>query len=158
MSQSCWHRGPATAQATIDLRLVKGIDFKRQQDRVIEHIKKQGYFVTDKEPDRDLRLTHAKIAKVTRGSGYNAARTSIDLPVSKLVISRLQQIRGPLVILPTLGGSIPLYLFTDNLKTPAIGIPIANHDNNQHSSDENIRLQNLWDGIETLYGLLTIHM
>lgn len=149
---------PATAQATIDLRLVKGIDFKQQQDRLIAHIKKQGYFVTDKEPDRDLRLTHAKIAKVTRGSGYNAARTSIDLPVSKLVISRLQQIRGPLVILPTLGGSIPLYLFTDNLKTPAIGIPIANHDNNQHSSDENIRLQNLWDGIETLYGLLTIHM
>ena len=60
--------------------------------------------------------------------------------------------------MPTLGGSIPLYLFTDILQTPAIGIPIANHDNNQHSHDENIRVQNLWDGIETLSALLTMKM
>ena len=77
---------PATAEATIDLRLVKGIDFKMQQDRLIAHIKKQGYYVTEKEPDMDTRLTYPKIAQVKRGSGYNAARTSLDLPVSKLVI------------------------------------------------------------------------
>jgi acetylornithine deacetylase/succinyl-diaminopimelate desuccinylase-like protein len=44
------------------------------------------------------------------------------------------------------------------LQTPAIGIPIANHDNNQHSNDENIRLQNLWDGIETLTALMAMKM
>jgi len=27
------------------------------------------------------------------------------------------------------------------------GLPIANHDNNQHAANENLRLQNLWDGI-----------
>ncbi len=149
---------PATAEATIDLRLVKGIDFKTQQDRLIAHIKKQGYYVTEKEPDMDTRLTYPKIAQIKRGSGYNAARTSLDLPVSKLVVATLQKARGPVVVMPTLGGSIPLYLFTDVLATPAIGIPIANHDNNQHSSDENIRLQNLWDGIETLTALLTMKM
>lgn len=149
---------PAMAEATIDLRVVKGTDFKAQQDKLIEHIKKQGYYVTETEPDLDQRLTHPRIAQVKRGSGYNAARTSIDLPVSKLVIATLEKARGPLVIMPTLGGSIPLYLFTDNLRTPAIGIPIANHDNNQHSNDENIRLQNLWDGIETLSALLTMKM
>ncbi len=37
--------------------------------------------------------------------------------------------------------------------TPVIGLPIANHDNNQHSSDENLRLQNLWDGIEVYAAL-----
>ena len=26
--------------------------------------------------------------------------------------------------------------------------PIVNHDNNQHAANENLRLQNLWDGIE----------
>lgn len=149
---------PATAEATIDLRVVKGIDFKSQQDRVIAHIKKQGYYVTEKEPDTDTRLTYPKIAQVKRGSGCNAARTPLDLPASKLVVAILQKARGPVVMLPTLGGSIPLYLFTDVLKTPAIGIPIANHDNNQHSTDENIRLQNLWDGIETLRALLTMKM
>ncbi|MFL6446883.1 MAG: M20/M25/M40 family metallo-hydrolase [Bryobacteraceae bacterium] len=147
---------PATAEASIDLRVVKGIDFKIQQDRLIAHIKKQGYYVTEKEPDMDTRLTYPKIAQVKRGSGYNAARTSMDLPVSKQVIATLQKARGPLVVMPTLGGSIPLYLFTDVLRTPAIGIPIANHDNNQHSNDENIRLQNLWDGIETLSALLAM--
>jgi hypothetical protein len=74
------------------------------------------------------------------------------------VIATLEKARGPLVVMPTLGGSIPLYLFTDVLKTPAIGIPIANHDNNQHSSNENIRLQNLWDGVETMAALLQMKL
>jgi acetylornithine deacetylase/succinyl-diaminopimelate desuccinylase-like protein len=147
---------PATAIAEIDMRLVKGIDYNKQVERLVDHIRKQGYFVTDKEPDLDMRLTHPKIARVVRHEGYNAARTSMDLPVSRQVISTLTKARGPLVSMPTLGGSVPLYLFTDTLQTPAIGIPIANHDNNQHSSNENIRLQNLWDGIETLAALLNM--
>jgi acetylornithine deacetylase/succinyl-diaminopimelate desuccinylase-like protein len=121
-------------------------------------VKDQGYHVVDRDPDMDTRLTYPKIAKIVRGDGYNAARTSIDLPVSKRVIETLEKARGPLVVMPTLGGSIPLYLFTDVLKTPAIGIPIANHDNNQHSSNENIRLQNLWDGIETMGALMKMSL
>jgi acetylornithine deacetylase/succinyl-diaminopimelate desuccinylase-like protein len=35
-----------------------------------------------------------------------------------------------------------------------IGVPIVNHDNNQHAADENVRLQNLWDGIEVFAGLM----
>jgi hypothetical protein len=31
------------------------------------------------------------------------------------------------------------------LGTCTIMVPIANHDNNQHSFDENLRIQNLWD-------------
>jgi acetylornithine deacetylase/succinyl-diaminopimelate desuccinylase-like protein len=149
---------PATAIASIDMRTVKGIDYKQQQERLVEHVKQQGYHVVDKDPDMDTRLTYPKIAKIVKGDGYNAARTSIDLTVSKRVISTLEKARGPLVVIPTLGGSIPLYLFTDTLNTPAIGIPIANHDNNQHSVNENIRLQNLWDGIETMTALLMMKM
>jgi hypothetical protein len=33
---------------------------------------------------------------------------------------------------------------------------IGNHDNNQHSSNENLRVQNLWDGIERMAALLTM--
>jgi hypothetical protein len=40
------------------------------------------------------------------------------------------------------------------LKVPVIGLPIVSHDNNQHASNENARLQNLWDGIETYAGLM----
>ena len=42
------------------------------------------------------------------------------------------------------------------LGTRTIVIPIGNHDNNQHSYDENLRVQNLWDGIELMSALLTM--
>jgi acetylornithine deacetylase/succinyl-diaminopimelate desuccinylase-like protein len=35
-----------------------------------------------------------------------------------------------------------------------IGVPIANHDNNQHASNENIRIGNFWDGIEMYAALM----
>jgi acetylornithine deacetylase/succinyl-diaminopimelate desuccinylase-like protein len=54
-----------------------------------------------------------------------------------------------------LGGSVPMYLFTDVLKSPVVGVPIVNHDNNQHAANENLRLQNLWDGIEVFAAILT---
>jgi len=44
---------------------------------------------------------------------------------------------------------------TDVLRTPVIGLPIANHDDNQHAANENLRIQNLWDGIEIMAGILT---
>jgi acetylornithine deacetylase/succinyl-diaminopimelate desuccinylase-like protein len=31
-----------------------------------------------------------------------------------------------------------------------VGTPIVNHDNNQHSPNENLRLGNFWSGIEIL--------
>jgi acetylornithine deacetylase/succinyl-diaminopimelate desuccinylase-like protein len=46
-----------------------------------------------------------------------------------------------------------MHLFAEASKAPIVGIPIANHDNNQHSSNENMRLQNLWDGIAMYAGL-----
>jgi len=49
---------------------------------------------------------------------------------------------------------VPIYLFSDLLKVPVVLFPIANHDNNQHGPNENIRLQNLWDGIEIFAGIL----
>lgn len=52
------------------------------------------------------------------------------------------------VRLPTMRGSVPTYLFERPNGTPVIGLTIANHDDNQHAANENIRLQNLWDGIE----------
>lgn len=147
---------PSTATAEIDLRLVKGIDHRVQVDRVVNHIAKQGYHVVTIEPDDETRRRYPKIVKVTRHSGYNAARTSMDLEISRRVIRTLEGARGRVTRMPTLGGSVPLYVFADILKTPTIGIPVVNHDNNQHSANENIRLQNLWDAIEVMAALITM--
>jgi len=47
-----------------------------------------------------------------------------------------------------------MYLFVRQLETPVIGFPVVNHDNGQHASNENLRLQNLWDGIEMFAAVL----
>jgi acetylornithine deacetylase/succinyl-diaminopimelate desuccinylase-like protein len=148
---------PASATATIDIRLVKGIDAKIEVQRVVDHIRKQGYQVVENEPDAETRMRYPKLARVAPGSGgYNASRTSMDLPISQLVLRTAESARGPVVKLPTMGGSVPLYMIEEILHTPTILVPIANHDNNQHSFNENIRVQNLWDGIELMAALLAM--
>jgi len=34
-------------------------------------------------------------------------------------------------------------------------LPIVNHDNNQHGENENLRLQNFWEGIEIFAALFS---
>ena len=148
---------PATATAAIGMRLVKGCDPEQQKNLVEAHILKQGYHIVREDPDQETRLKYPKIVKVTRSSGYPAARTSMDLPIIQDVIERSKDVAGKdLILLPTLGGSLPLYLFTDELNKPAIILPIANHDNNQHAADENLRIGNLWYGIKLMGALMTM--
>jgi len=149
---------PTTATAVLDLRLVKGNDHKRQVQRLIDHVRKQGYFVIDRAPTNEERLQHSRIATiVAREGGYNAERTRMDLPISLAVIAAVQSTSDqPIVKLPTSGGSLPLSIITDNLKTVTITVPIANYDNNQHAENENLRLQNLWNGIETYAAVMTM--
>ena len=35
-------------------------------------------------------------------------------------------------------------------RMPTVGFSMVNHDNNQHGPDENLRLGNLWEGIEMM--------
>jgi acetylornithine deacetylase/succinyl-diaminopimelate desuccinylase-like protein len=145
---------PATATASIDIRLVPGMDAQQTNQRVVEHIRKQGYIVVDKEPDSDVRRSHEKVALVTIRPGDNAVRTPMDLPLAQEIIRVVEGVRGPTVKLPNMGGSLPLTSIVRPLGTRVIVVPIANHDDNQHSFNENLRVQNLWDGIELMAGLL----
>jgi len=147
---------PTTATAVIDLRLVLGNDWKRQQQKVADHISAQGYYVTDHEPTDEERAQHAKIIKVLfLNDGYNAQRTSMELPIVKKVIAAARSTTSDqLVLQPTMGGSLPLFVFEKYLAARTITVPVANHDNNQHAENENIRIGNLFDGIETMGALM----
>lgn len=147
---------PVSATAAIDLRLVLGNDAQRQVQKVINHIKAQGYYVTQNESITDEeRMKYPLIARVTTGKGYNAQRTKMDLPIAQNVIKAVQSSTNEeVVLMPSLGGSLPLFLFEKHLATPTITVPIANHDNNQHAENENIRIQNIWNGIETYVALM----
>jgi len=148
---------PDTARATIDLRLVPGNDPDDLLDYVESHVRTRGFFIVRAEPDLMIRRVQARIAKVTRRAGYPAARTSMDLPIVREIIAAAEQANGsPLVLNPTLGGSLPLHLFTEQLGKPVVIAPIANHDNNQHAANENLRLGALWYGIDLIAALLTL--
>jgi acetylornithine deacetylase/succinyl-diaminopimelate desuccinylase-like protein len=148
---------PTQAVAALDLRLVLGNDWQRQTDKINRHVRKQGYYVIDRDPTDEERLQHPNIAKVRTFKGYNAQRTPLSHPLAKAVIAAVQTSSAePIVVVPTLGGSLPLYLFEKHLKTVTVTVPIANHDNNQHAENENIRLQNLWNGIETFAAIMTM--
>ncbi len=148
---------PSTATASLGIRLVKGCDPEKMKDRVEDHIKKQGYHIVYEDPTPEERKKHDKLVKVTRGGGYQAAKTSMTDPYAQMVVSRTRELVGDdLILLPTLGGSLPLYLFTDVLQKPALIVPIANHDNNQHAANENLRIENLWYGIKLMGALMTM--
>ncbi|HUO87405.1 MAG TPA: M20/M25/M40 family metallo-hydrolase [Thermoanaerobaculia bacterium] len=148
---------PSSATASIDVRLAKGNEPEEMLDLVEAHIRAQGFHLVREEPDLEARLRHRRIARVVRRGGYPAARTSMDHPLARQVIAAARQVAGDeLVLLPTLGGSLPLHLFVEVLAAPVVIVPIANHDNNQHAPDENLRLANLWYGIELMAALLTM--
>ena len=145
---------PEKAEASIDARTVKGEDPRHKFEQIAGFIRKQGYFVTDREPTMEERRAHALIAKVIDEGGYRASRTPLDLPVSKALVQLVQDATGGnTVVAPTLGGSVPMYIFED-LGLPWIGVPIVNYDNHQHSSDENLRLGHFWRGIEVYAAIL----
>lgn len=146
---------PTQAVASIDFRLVPDQRPDDVRNLVEDHIRAQGFYIVHQPPTAQDRRQHPKIILLNWGAGYPAARTPIDSPIALAVATTIEQTLGePIVKSPSSGGSVPMYLFTEVLRTPAIGVPIANHDDNQHAANENLRLQNLWDGISMFAGLL----
>jgi acetylornithine deacetylase/succinyl-diaminopimelate desuccinylase-like protein len=148
---------PPTATADLDLRLVVGIDWHDQQQRVVDYVRSRGYFIVDHEPTQEILTSHPRVAMIVRDlASYNAVRTPMDLPIAQEVIAAVESAHQPVVLLPTMGGSVPLGAMERAAHTRTITVPIANYDDNQHAANENLRLKNLWDGVETMAALLAM--
>jgi len=149
---------PAEATASIDFRLVPDQTPQKVRETIEGHLKASGYAVVHDTPDPEARRREPRLVKLIWGPGYPGYRISMDLPIARAVISAVEEgAGGPVAKIPSLGGSIPMSLFAQRLRAPIIGIPIANHDNNQHAANENLRLKNLWDGIE-IYAALMLRL
>jgi len=147
---------PTTATANLDLRLVVGIDWKTQQQRVVDYVRSQGYFVALTGPTKEELLAYPKLAVVEGDQGENASRTPMDLPIAADVIKAVESARGKVILLPTSGATVPMDVMERAAMTHTIMVPIANHDDNQHAANENLRLENLWNGMETMAALLAM--
>jgi acetylornithine deacetylase/succinyl-diaminopimelate desuccinylase-like protein len=139
---------PTEARASIDFRLVPDETPDSIKPLVERHLVEQGYTIVRETPDSRTRQDKPKLVKVEWGPGYPASRTPLDHPFSRELAAIMTAAGHDPVLLPTSGGSLPMHLFQQANNAPVICFPIANHDNNQHAANENIRLQNLWDGIE----------
>jgi acetylornithine deacetylase/succinyl-diaminopimelate desuccinylase-like protein len=147
---------PTKAEAVLDLRLVKGNEVERQRQKVIDHIKAKGYFVTDKEPTDEERLRYINIVKINLAAGGSIAqRTPMDLPIAQNIIKAVQgTVKDEIVLNPSAGGTLPLFLFEKHLNAKVLTVPVVNYDNNQHAENENVKIQALWDGIETMAAIM----
>jgi len=148
---------PDTATAALGIRLVQGNNPEQMVNLVEAHIRNQGFHIVRDDPDQETRLRYEKIAKVVRHRAYPAARTPMSTPMAGEIIAAVNRVLDePLLLVPTLGGTLPLYVFSEVLQQPFVILPIANHDNNQHAENENLRLANLWYGIDMFASVLTM--
>jgi acetylornithine deacetylase/succinyl-diaminopimelate desuccinylase-like protein len=137
-----------TATASLDLRLVKGQTIETVRSTLEAHFRNQGFYVTHEDPDEETRKAHPGVLKVDWEGGYPAYRSALDGPEAQKLAGILRAYDGEAPLMtPTMGGSLPIYLFEQALDMPIVLLPIANHDNNQHGRDENMRIGNLFSAV-----------
>jgi acetylornithine deacetylase/succinyl-diaminopimelate desuccinylase-like protein len=145
------------ADASFDFRLVPGETPEHTRELLENYLTHEGWFIVRDEPDLSTRVSHSKIVKVLWDKGGAiATKTPLDLPASKAVVASIGRTVGYQPIeLPIVGASSGIADVVNLLHVPMAGVSIANYDDNQHTQNENLRLGNLWDGIEVYAGLLT---
>ncbi len=136
---------PTEAQASIDFRLVPNETPENVRRLVETHIAAQGFFIVHGAPDGATLRAHPNVIRLDWGNGYPPSRTAMDAPFGRRVAAVMREALGqnPYLV-PSLGGSVPMYLFARS-GSPVVGLPIVNHDDNQHAANENLCFFNVWE-------------
>ncbi|MEV0676381.1 M20/M25/M40 family metallo-hydrolase [Actinosynnema sp. NPDC050436] len=115
---------PNVAVAKCDMRLVGG----QRADAVFAAI-------------RAHLARHAPDVELVTGGAMNPSRTLPETRWTQAVLRGAEVGLGeePL-LLPALGGSLPIAAFTDELDVPCYGVPLANVDEHNHAPNENLVL------------------
>ncbi|TWH00649.1 acetylornithine deacetylase/succinyl-diaminopimelate desuccinylase-like protein [Mesorhizobium sp. J18] len=123
---------PCEAIAKCDIRLVEAMTPEDVLDKVEKHV-----------------ALHAPEVRVVRRAGMLPSKTQMDSPYAKALIAAVRDARGedPLLY-PALGGSLPDYVFTKILETPAFVVPYANADEANHAPNENLKIECFYSGIQ----------
>lgn len=123
---------PSSASVRIDIRLVVDQDPRDIYDKIYRHVQKH-------DPSIEVKFI----------GSMKPSRTSADLEVVKVVTKAIQQSyeQEPL-IQPSLGGSLPDYVWTSTLGVPSIIMPYANFDQRNHAPNENLDVDYFFNGIK----------
>jgi acetylornithine deacetylase/succinyl-diaminopimelate desuccinylase-like protein len=134
---------PHQATVSIDVRLVADMNMDTICRRIVEHVQ-------ERCPGAQVEMLH----------GYEAYKVAVTHPQVQKVVTAVRDLcttmgeADPPVILPTMGGSLPLSELAQALDMPLISVPLANHDDNQHAPNENLRLGHYLQGISTMLSVV----
>ena len=147
---------PEEAIAEIDMRLVPETPGEKLVALLKQYVEQQGFHLVDGEPTEDERMRFPKLASMTYGLGSEPFRTDLNTALGDWLSRSHQRLFGDnFVKMRTTGGSQPIAPFIQTLGIPAVSVRIPNPDNSIHSPNENIRLGNFLEGIETMVAVLT---
>jgi acetylornithine deacetylase/succinyl-diaminopimelate desuccinylase-like protein len=147
---------PHRATVALDIRLVKNQTVDKVYRRIIEHIRAQGFHVIESRDETLADERRGQTIRVIDKGGYDPAKSPVDTPLARHLTGAIERAHGgeKAVVMPTLGGSVPLWAFTDILKLPTYVVPYANANNRQHGPNEHLKLDHLFQGIRTTAVLL----
>jgi acetylornithine deacetylase/succinyl-diaminopimelate desuccinylase-like protein len=130
---------PCEAFAKCDVRLVEAMTPADVFEKVAAHVKK-----------------YAPEVEFVPLNGMLPSTTPIDSPFAEPIRQAIVDAQGiePLLY-PSAGGSLPDYVFTKILGTPAFVVPYANADEANHAPNENLKLECFINGIRTGAALLS---
>jgi acetylornithine deacetylase/succinyl-diaminopimelate desuccinylase-like protein len=124
---------PHEAIAKCDMRLVKNQTMSDTFACIEAHVRR-----------------HAPGVELVRLGGMEPSKTPLDSPFSEPLRQAMAAARAeePLLI-PSLGGSLPNYAFTDILNLPVFIIPYAGADQANHAPNEKMEVEHFIAGIKT---------
>lgn len=150
---------PDSAVAELDLRTTPDSDAKYLGKLIETHVQNQGYHLVPGAPTDEDRRRYEKLATFSyQSEGGNAAGTPIDSAVGRWAYQAMVEAFGAKpepVRIRMMGGTVPTAEIVEALGVPFAIVPLVNADNNQHASNENMRMGNYMDGIRTIYSLVT---
>ncbi len=130
---------PSRAMAKLDCRLVPDQDPEDVLQKLQRHLRQKGY------GDVDVRCLSAE----------RPARTPIDHPFVGLVCEAARQAYGQEpVLIPSMGGTGPLYPFVKTLGLPTTDCGIGYPESRFHAPDENIRPADFLRGAKHIAAVL----
>lgn len=129
---------PAKALAKIDFRLVPN----QTPEKIFESFTAA---VKERNPNAEVREL----------GGVPPSHTDPSSPMSRVVAEAVK--RGwdaEPVNVPSLGGTLPDYVFTQILGVPSFIVPYANHDERNHAPNENMKVECFDVGVRTTLCLM----
>ncbi len=99
---------------------------------------------------------HAPNVEVVFYGAMEPSKTPLDSVYAQPIAEAVRQVHGgnPLLV-PSLGGSLPTYVFRTILNLPSFVVPYGNPDQANHAPNENMEIERFFNGIKTSAAMLS---